>query len=102
MVIGSIELWLKEGVGRAGLRLTLLPVLKEGEWLDVSGEMAAVSCLNRDSIESNRESCFLAKLSKRWSKIATFFLVLSRSLVKAAMDAFRPGRVISLTCLISS
>ena len=89
-------------MGRAGLRLTSLPVMKEGEWQDVSGEMAAVSCFNKVSIESNRESCFAAKLSKRWSKFATFFLVLSRSLVKAAMEALRPGRVISLTCLISS
>ncbi len=89
-------------MGRAGWRLTYLPVMKEGKWQDVNGEMAEVSCFNRSSIESKRESCFAAKLSKRWSKFATFFLVLSRSLVMAAMDALMPGRVISLTCLISS
>ena len=71
LIIGSIGLWLKEGMGRAGLRLTSLPVMKEGEWQEVSGEMAAVSCFNKDSIESNRESC-LGEIVKALVKIRYF------------------------------
>ena len=53
------------------MRLTSLPVMKEGEWQEVSGEMAAVSCFNKDSIESNRESC-LGEIVKALVKIRYF------------------------------